>query len=185
MNEAICEPFGHPRNAGRLLFDFSVMTCCMKQGMEKDRVLDFGAGSGWVTEFVARLGYRVTAFDIHGDLEGVLAGRSGADKRLDPSLMTFAHGDGHAMAFHDQSFGHILCFDTLHHMHSFDRVFAEFARILKPGGRAIFVEPVQATARRPRRSTSSSSSPTTPHGSSATSCSRRSTRSRGVPACPN
>ena len=45
------------------------------------------------------------------------------------------------MPFADGSFGHMLCYDTLHHMHDYGRVFGEFARVLRPGGRGIFVEP--------------------------------------------
>ena len=117
------------------------MAACMDQGLRDKPVLDFGAGTGWITEFVARMGWRVTAFDIHGDLEDCLHSRVAADSRIDGSLISFDHGDGHAMPFADASFGHILVYDTLHHMHDFERVFAEFARILVPGGRAIFVEP--------------------------------------------
>ena len=42
-------------------------------------VLDFGAGSCWITEFIARMGIRVTAFDIHRNLEGCINGRASAD----------------------------------------------------------------------------------------------------------
>src|SRR2546427_374114 len=139
--EPIYEPFGHPRATGRLLFDFAVMACCLKGGMEREPVLDFGAGSGWLTEFVARMGYKVTAFDIHGNLEPLIKGRIAADQRIDPTLINFERGDGHVMPFPGQSLGHILCYDTLHHMHDYERVFSEFGRVLKTGGRAIFVEP--------------------------------------------
>lgn len=140
-NPATDEPFGQGRETARLLYDFGAMASCMKPEMRREAVLDFGAGTGWISEFLARMGFRVTAFDIHGDLENCLAQRTASDVRIDGSLMSFAHGDGHAMPFADQSFGQLLCYDTLHHMHDFDAVFAEFARVLKPGGRAIFVEP--------------------------------------------
>lgn len=38
-------------------------------------------------------------------------------------------------------FGHLLCYDTLHHMRDYLMVFSEFFRVLKPVGRCIFVEP--------------------------------------------
>src|SRR5258706_12642173 len=104
-------------------------------------ILDFGAGSCWITESIARMGQKVTAFDIHPDLKDCIEGRANADARLDQSLIECATGDGHKMPFPDASFGHLLCYDTLHHMHDFDRVFCEFSRVLKPSGRAIFVEP--------------------------------------------
>jgi ubiquinone/menaquinone biosynthesis C-methylase UbiE len=104
-------------------------------------VLDFGAGSGWVSEFCARMGIQVVAFDIHGNLEQCLKMRTQADCRIDPALMRYAHGDGHSMPFEANTFGHLLCYDTLHHMHDYPRVFGEFFRVLLPGGRGIFVEP--------------------------------------------
>ncbi len=140
-NPAITEPFGVPRSAARLLFDFSVMAACMNPPSSEAPVLDFGAGSGWITELLARMGRRVVAFDIHGDLEACLQHRIDADLRIRPELISFQHGDGHAMPFADRSFSHVFCYDTLHHMHDYARVFAEFARVLEPGGRAIFVEP--------------------------------------------
>lgn len=140
-NPAVTEPFGVPRSAARLLFDFSVMAACLNLRLIHSPILDFGAGSGWITELLARMGHRVVAFDIHGDLEGCLQHRIDADLRVRPELISFQHGDGHAMPFSDCSFGHIFCYDTLHHMHDYFRVFTEFRRVLEPGGRIIFVEP--------------------------------------------
>src|ERR1700674_908899 len=57
------------------------------------------------------------------------------------SLINYVSGDGHDMPFDDATFGHLLCYDTLHHMRDYDQVFREFHRVLKTGGRAIFVEP--------------------------------------------
>lgn len=45
------------------------------------------------------------------------------------------------MPFESGTFGHLLCYDTLHHMHDYPRVFSEFFRVLRKGGRGILVEP--------------------------------------------
>jgi SAM-dependent methyltransferase len=148
-NPAITEPFGVPRTTGRLLFDFAAMASLLKADQLAHPVLDFGAGSGWISEMCAKMGLSVVAFDIHGDLENCLALRARSDARLDSSLLRFAHGDGHDMPFDTSYFGHILCYDTMHHMHDFGRVFAEFFRVLRTGGRAIFVEPGAAHSRAP------------------------------------
>jgi ubiquinone/menaquinone biosynthesis C-methylase UbiE len=132
-----------------LLFDFGVMASLLRPEAALWPVLDFGAGSGWISEFCARLGLQTVAFDIHGDLKACLEGRAMADDRIDAGLLRFAHGDGHAMPFEAQVFGHLLCYDTLHHMHDYPRVFAEFFRVLRPGGRAIFVEPGARHSRSP------------------------------------
>lgn len=138
---SITEPFTAGRAAPRLLFDFSVMISLMKLSVLDQPVLDFGAGTGWVSEFCSRMGMQTVAFDIHGDLKTCLEGRVKADSRINPSLLGFTHGDGHAMPFEEDTFGHLLCYDTLHHMHDYPKVFAEFLRVLKKGGRCIFVEP--------------------------------------------
>lgn len=87
------------------------------------------------------MGFQTVAFDIHGDLQACLEKRAQADCRIDSLLLSFAHGDGHAMPFEPGVFGHLLCYDTLHHMHDYPRVFSEFFRVLRGGGRGIFVEP--------------------------------------------
>jgi len=140
-NGAITEPLIAGRSSGRLVFDFGVMASLLKPEVSGSPVLDFGAGTGWVSEFCVRMGMQVVAFDLDKGLKTCLEGRANADLRIDPSLLCFANGDGHHMPFAPDTFGHLLCYDTLHHMHDYPRVFSEFHRVLHKGGRAIFVEP--------------------------------------------
>ncbi len=141
LTPTVTEPFTAGRAESRLLFDFSVMSSLLKPSVLEVPILDFGAGTGWVSEFCARMGFQVVAFDIHGNLRTCLENRAQADCRIDECLLSFAHGYGHAMPFEPGTFGHLLCYDTLHHMHDYPKVFAEFFRVLKGGGRGIFVEP--------------------------------------------
>jgi SAM-dependent methyltransferase len=137
----LTEPFGAGRAAPRLLFDFALMASLFNSSILDWPVLDFGAGTGWISELCARMGFQIVAFDIHGDLQACLEGRVEADTRIAPALLSFKHGDGHAIPFEANAFGHLLCFDTLHHMHDYPKVFSEFFRVLHPGGRGIFIEP--------------------------------------------
>lgn len=141
ISPTITEPFTAGRSASRLLFDFSVMVSLLNPANFDYPILDFGAGTGWISEFCARMGLQTLAFDIHGDLQACLEYRVRADCRIDQSLLSFEHGDGHAMPFENNVFGHLLCYDTLHHMYDYPKVFSEFYRVLHRGGRAIFVEP--------------------------------------------
>ena len=141
VSPAITEPFTAGRAASRLLFDFGVMSSLLIPENLENSILDFGAGTCWVSEFCARMGFQVTSFDIHNDLQGCIENRIKADSRINPDLMSSSQGDGHAMPFDDETFGHILCYDTFHHMHTYPSVFSEFFRVLKKGGRVIFVEP--------------------------------------------
>lgn len=138
---SITEPFTAGRSAPRLLFDFGVMASLLKPAVLGEPILDFGAGTGWVSEFCSRMSLQTVAFDIHRNLQACLEQRAQADSRIDPGLLSFSHGDGHAMPFESAVFGHLLCYDTLHHMHDYRKVFLEFFRVLRNGGRGIFVEP--------------------------------------------
>ena len=140
-NQNFTEPFAAGRNASRLLFDFGVLTSLINPNQSNKNMLDFGAGTGWVTEFIAKMGFNCTAFDIHHNLESYLSGRINADARINPKLIEYKQGDGHSMPFQNETFGHIFCYDTFHHMHDYKKVLSEMYRVLSTNGRAIFVEP--------------------------------------------
>lgn len=141
ITPTLTEPFKTGRSAARLLYDYSVMMSLLNGRYLEYPMLDFGAGTGWISEFCAKMGCQVVSFDIHGDLQTCLENRVLSDVRIDASLVSFAHGDGHAMPFDNNVFGHLLCYDTLHHMYDYPKVFSEFYRVLRHGGRAVFVEP--------------------------------------------
>jgi len=141
LNPSLTEPFGAPRNASRLMFDFGAMTSLLNYKLLHLPLLDFGAGTGWLSELFVRMAIPTVSFDIHNDLEGCIQTRLEADIRLDPELWKYRQGDGHSMPFDGNTFGNLCCYDSLHHMHDYEKVFAEFYRVLTPGGRAIFIEP--------------------------------------------
>lgn len=135
-------PFGQVgRNAVRLLFDFATGLGCLPEKPVNQRVLDFACGTGWTSEWLCRIGYEVHGFDYDKEVVAKARERPSLDKRLDPERMTFCTADGHALPYDDDFFGQSYCFDSLHHMADFDKVFAELYRVMKPGGRCVFVEP--------------------------------------------
>jgi SAM-dependent methyltransferase len=144
MSEAfdpvLSEPFGVGRDAARLLFDFAVMLSAFADH-ENNRVLDFACGTGWISEFLCRAGFDVTGVDIDANAEAAFSKRLQADKRITPSRFRFQPADGHRLPFNDGMFGHLVCFDSLHHMADYRKVFSEMFRVLDRRGRAIFVEP--------------------------------------------
>jgi len=103
--------------------------------------LDFACGTGWLSEWLNRMGFDVYAVDIDPGSQIALALRAQCEKRLRPDGLTHKTTDGHSLPFPVDYFSHICCFDSLHHMHDYNRVFEELYRVLEPGGRAIFVEP--------------------------------------------
>lgn len=137
------EPFNTGRAASRLLFDFSIMLACFKENNDNKNVLDFACGTGWVAEFLNRAGdLNVYAFDVSSDVIELAKNRALADKRLNGEKMSFFVSDGHGLSSIQNSFfSNIFCFDSLHHMKDFNKVFLELSRMLIQGGRVIFVEP--------------------------------------------
>ncbi len=92
------EPFNAGRAAFRLLFDFGVMLSCFSSSANK-RVLDFGAGTGWISEFLSRSGYEVYAIDIDEGSPASIQSRILADRRLNPMTITIVRANGMALPF--------------------------------------------------------------------------------------
>ena len=141
--DALNYPFGRAagRNGSRLLFDFSIGLSAFNETLSNHKVLDFACGTGWTTELLNRAGYDVHAFDVDPAAIKQAQLRPKLDPRIDRARFHASVSDGHILAYPDATFGHVFCFDSLHHMKDYDRVFREMHRVLVPGGRAIFIEP--------------------------------------------
>ena len=107
------------------------------------RVVDFGCGSGANSVLLAGRGAHVWGIDISEDLLRL------ARRRLDVSGRsggaTFIAGSAHDMPFPDASIDVVFGIAILHHL-DLDLVSREVRRVLRPGGRAIFQEPVRNSA---------------------------------------
>jgi SAM-dependent methyltransferase len=93
-------------------------------------VLEVGPGFGPATEVLAERAGRLTAIEIDPRLAAALRERFDGPAEI-------VDGDGTAMPFEDASFDAAACFTMLHHVPSpaaQDRLFAEVARVLRPGG---------------------------------------------------
>jgi SAM-dependent methyltransferase len=135
-------PLSEPgRSASRLLFDFSIAISCLLPGTANKKILDFACGSGWTTELLNKLGYDVYAFDSDAAAVEAAKERIRLDKRVDPARLHFRVGKGHELDFPNEHFGHIFCFDSLHRIADYEKVLREMHRVLRMGGRAVFVEP--------------------------------------------
>ena len=97
-----------------------------------DDVLEVGPGYGATTDVLATRVPKLTAVEIDGELAAMLTERfAGA-----PSV-EIVHGDATALDYPDQRFSGATSFTMLHHVPSSelqDRLFAEVARVLRPGG---------------------------------------------------
>ena len=107
------------------------------------RVVDFGCGSGANTALLANRGAHVWAIDISEDLLRLGRRRLAVSGR--DGEATFIAASAHDLPFPDDSIDVVFGMAILHHL-ELDLVSREVRRVLKPGGRAIFKEPVRNSA---------------------------------------
>lgn len=105
-------------------------------------VVDFGAGMCWLTIGLHRTGCRVVALDVSE--EALALGQRAFDAAGFPDSSPrpqFLVYDGYRFPLDDASVDRIACYDALHHVPNKRTVLREMFRVLRPGGRACFVEP--------------------------------------------
>jgi len=103
-------------------------------------VLDYGCGPGYLTEYLLDRGaVHVTGIDIsEGEIEQARE-RAREDGTADRSTHLVA--DAHDLEFPDDSFDLIVGDSILHHL-DLKVALEEIRRVLRPGGRAVFKEPM-------------------------------------------
>jgi SAM-dependent methyltransferase len=102
------------------------------------RVLDLGAGRGIASHAFARAGSTVTAVEPEAsDVVGRGAIARLASRQKLPIDVVDALGE--ALPFDDAAFDVVYGRAVLHHAQELDRFCAEAARVLRPGGAALFV----------------------------------------------
>ena len=124
----------------RRLFDLATLLLLL-DCRPGDSVLDLGAGAGFSTEMLARLGYDVVALDP--DLAALQHNRQ--RPRWDPNRIEgttrVVQSVAGSLPFKSAAFDGVLGMNVLHHVSDLSAVISELARVLKPGCRAVFVEP--------------------------------------------
>jgi len=100
-------------------------------------VLDVGAGTGDLSFAAAARGAEVVALDLSPGMLGVLARRStGAQRERIRALV----GTAESLPLPDASVDRIVTGFTVRNVGDLGRAFAEFRRVLRPGGRAVVLE---------------------------------------------
>jgi 2-polyprenyl-6-hydroxyphenyl methylase/3-demethylubiquinone-9 3-methyltransferase len=95
-------------------------------------VLDLGCGAGFLANDLAARGHRVTGLDTSAEALAVA-------RRYDGShTAQYLVGDARAVPFADASFDAVCAMDLLEHVTEPERVIAEAARVLRPGGSFVF-----------------------------------------------
>jgi SAM-dependent methyltransferase len=101
-----------------------------------DRSLEIGAGTGYFSLNMLQAGVvsEATCTDISPGMVSTLARNA---RRLGLEVKT-ARADAESLPFADESFDLVLGHAVLHHLPNLRRAFAEFHRVLRPGGRIVF-----------------------------------------------
>lgn len=143
------KPFSDAPRFGRHLIAAGVLVegARLRPG---DTVVDFGAGSCWLSHFLNRYGCRTISIDVSPT--ALAAGRElfERDPRTDWSLEPrFVPYDGRAIPLEDGSCDRILAYDAFHHVPNQRDVLAEMHRILNGGGAVAMSEPGRGHASDP------------------------------------
>jgi 2-polyprenyl-3-methyl-5-hydroxy-6-metoxy-1,4-benzoquinol methylase len=108
-------------------------------------LLDVACGSGGpALRMAASTGCSVVGIDLHE--QAISTARSLASQRDLKARAEFCVVDATGqLPFPDSSFDAITCIDAINHLPNRPLVIAEWARLLKPGGRLLFTDPITVT----------------------------------------
>jgi SAM-dependent methyltransferase len=145
----LAKPFSKPDETPPILINVATMLQGLRltPGMT---ILEFGAGSGWLSRFLTQLGCQVILLDVSRTAlriaENLFEKLPPIGTRPAPQFLQF---DGRRIDLPDGSVERILSFDAFHHAPNPDDVLREMARVLRPGGIAAFAEPGPRHSRTP------------------------------------
>ena len=108
-------------------------------------LLDVACGAGGpALRIAAKTGCTVIGVDVHE--QAISTARALASERGLAARAEFRLVDGAAPSpFPNAAFDAITCIDSINHLHDRPRVIAEWTRLLKPGGRLLFTDPITVT----------------------------------------
>lgn len=116
---------------------------CDWLGLAQDQTfLDIACGSGGpALHMTSRMGCYVVGIDLHED--GIANANRQASERSMEHRARFEVADGSArLPFEDGPFDALTCFDAINHLPNREGVLREWRRVLKPGGRLLFTDPI-------------------------------------------
>jgi len=140
-NLGATKPFSSPEIALDLLPKLQAMLYSAKL-YKGARVLDFGAGAGWLSRALATMGLHPTALDVSTTV--LRTAKEIAEQRLERKAadrIKYLRHDGLKFAAPNGAFDRVLSFDAFHHVPDQGRILREIHRVLAEDGIASFVEP--------------------------------------------
>jgi SAM-dependent methyltransferase len=135
------KPFTDELSLPRHLFSMGVLLHGLRL-RRADVVVEFGAGSCWVSHFLNRFGCKTISIDV--SQAAIALGQElfrrdpTTDWSLKPEFLTY---DGRRIPLADESCDKIIVFDAFHHIPNQREILGELRRILKPDGIVAMSEP--------------------------------------------
>jgi SAM-dependent methyltransferase len=109
------------------------------------RLLDVGCGSGGPTLHVARrTGCQVVGVELSEEAVAE-ATRRAHEAGLETRSSFLQADSSEPLPFEDGTFDALICIDAINHLPDRARVLGDWARVLRPGGRLLFTDPVVIT----------------------------------------
>ena len=138
----MAKPFSSILEAPDLLCKLGLLISGLKLGKSMV-VLDFGAGTCWLSRFLNQLQCSTICVDV--SITALNIGKKLFNNF--PIIGELSNPPGSfilmaiALMIEDESVDRIVCFDTFHHIPNQNEILREFFRVLKPGGIVGFSEP--------------------------------------------
>jgi ubiquinone/menaquinone biosynthesis C-methylase UbiE len=109
------------------------------------RLLDVACGSGGPALRIAeKTKVSLVGIDVHGQAISTAQSLAAQRKLAEPAEFRVANA-AEPLPFPGEYFDAVTCIDAINHLPDRPRVISEWARILKPGGRLLFTDPITVT----------------------------------------
>ena len=142
------KPFGDPAMARDMLRKLT-LALQLLDARPGHRVLDYGCGTGWLCRALAQQGLEVVGADVSATALEKSAAYTAVHAPHLAARIRHERLDGAALPLADGAVERVLCYDVFHHVHDQGAALREMARVLAPGGRAVFIEPGPHHSRSP------------------------------------
>lgn len=129
-------------NPWRVPYFKKALTKHYGQELSQVHLLDVGCGGGVLTEEFASMGCQAAGIDISP--RSIAVARAHAEQS--GLSIDYRVGDAASLPFEPETFDAVSCCDMLEHVPDWEKVVAEAARVLKPGG-LFFFDTINRTPR--------------------------------------
>ncbi|MFN0030002.1 MAG: class I SAM-dependent methyltransferase [Acidimicrobiales bacterium] len=135
------KPFSDADHFAEHLFSVGTMVHWLRL-RPGDRVLEIGAGSGWLSHLLNQYGCETVTVDVSATVLELARHLFGSSSHTNWSLHPeFATFDGWRLPLPDASVDRIVVYDAFHHIPNQAAVLSEMSRVLRPGGITAMSEP--------------------------------------------